>query len=48
MLGKVLLQLHNLHHYKMFFDSLQEAIKLDQVEEFKFLVVGSNKCGVES
>ena len=48
MLGKVLLQLHNLHHYKMFFDSLQEAIKLDQVEEFKFLVVDSSKCGVES
>jgi len=41
MLGRVLLQLHNLHHYKTFFTSIQVAIKQDQVEEFKKLVLGS-------
>jgi len=40
MLGKVLLQLHNLHHYQTFFSSLQSAIKLDQVHDFKLLVLG--------
>ena len=40
MLGKVLLQLHNLHHYQTFFSSLQSAIKLDQVLGFKKLVLG--------
>lgn len=41
MLGKVLLQLHNLHHYRTFFTSLQAAIKQDQVAEFKEIVLGS-------
>lgn len=41
MLGRVLLQLHNLHHYRTFFTSIQVAIKQDQVEEFKKAVLGS-------
>ena len=40
MLGKVLLQLHNLHHYGLFFSSLQDAIKQDQVDDFKLVVLG--------
>jgi len=40
MLGRVLLQLHNLHHYRTFFTSMQVAIKQDQVEEFKKVVLG--------
>lgn len=40
MLGRVLLQLHNLHHYNTFFTSLQLAIKQDQVEEYQELVLG--------
>ena len=35
MLGKVLLSLHNIHHYATFFNSLREAAKLDQIENFK-------------
>jgi len=35
MLGKVLLSLHNIHHYSTFFSSLREAAKLDQIESFK-------------
>lgn len=42
MLGRVLLQLHNLHHYITFFSSLQVAIRQDQVEEFRTFVLGSN------
>jgi len=42
MLGKVLLQLHNLHHYRLFFTSLQDAIKADQVDDFKQFVLGSS------
>ena len=38
MLGKVLLQIHNLHHYYTFFSSLQTAIKEDQVEHFQNIV----------
>jgi len=41
MLGKVLLQLHNLHHYMMFFNSLQVAIKQDEVDQFRAFVIGS-------
>jgi queuine tRNA-ribosyltransferase subunit QTRTD1 len=41
MLAKVLLQLHNLHHYRTFFTSLQVAIQQDQVAEFRELVLGS-------
>jgi len=35
MLGKVLLQIHNLHHYYTFFKSLQNVIKEEKVEEFE-------------
>ena len=35
MLAKVLLQIHNIHHYYVFFQSLQAAIKEDKVEMFK-------------
>lgn len=42
MLGKVLLALHNLHHYREFFFALQQAIREDQVELFKKSVVGSS------
>jgi len=41
MLGKVLLQLHNLHHYQTFFTSLQSAVKHDQVSDFKQQVLGT-------
>ena len=39
MLGKVLLQIHNLHHYYTFFKSLQNAIKDEKVEEIEKLVL---------
>ena len=39
MLAKVLLQVHNLHHYYTFFSSLQSAIKEDRVEAFKSIVL---------
>jgi len=42
MLGKVLLQLHNIHHYRVFFSSLQVAIRQDQVSHFKMRVLGSD------
>jgi len=35
MLAKVLLQIHNIHHYYVFFQSLQTAIKEDKVEMFQ-------------
>jgi len=35
MLGKVLLMIHNLHHYTVFFESIGEAIKQDKLEEFR-------------
>eukprot|EP00088_Acartia_fossae_P018368 TRINITY_DN20614_c0_g2_i1.p1 TRINITY_DN20614_c0_g2~~TRINITY_DN20614_c0_g2_i1.p1 ORF type:complete len:378 (-),score=48.48 TRINITY_DN20614_c0_g2_i1:36-1169(-) len=35
MLAKVLLSLHNLHHYQVFFKSLREASKADQLENFR-------------
>jgi len=40
MLGKVLLSLHNLHHYRNFFLSLRVAIKNDEVHEFRKGVLG--------
>ena len=36
MLAKVLLQIHNIHHYYVFFQSLQTAIKEDKVDLFNF------------
>ena len=44
MLGKVLLQIHNLHHYYTFFSSLQTAIKEDQVEHFQNIVFNKTRC----
>lgn len=38
MLGKVLLTLHNLHHYQTFFKSLREAVHSDQVDNFRSLL----------
>lgn len=35
MLGKVLLMIHNLHHYTVFFQSIQEAIKQDRLEDLR-------------
>jgi len=35
MLGKVLLTLHNLHHYLTFFKSVRAAAKHDQIENFR-------------
>ena len=32
MLAKVLLQIHNIHHYYVFFQSLQTAIKEDKLD----------------
>jgi len=34
MLAKVLLTLHNLHHYQRFFQSMREAITCDSVDQF--------------
>ena len=42
MLAKVLLQIHNLHHYYVFFQSLQTAIKEDKVEMFEHLVLNKD------
>ena len=39
MLARVLLQLHNLHHYYVFFQSLQAAVKEDKVELFENIVL---------
>ncbi len=39
MLAKVLLNLHNLHHYQTFFKSLRSAVTADQVENFKLSVL---------
>jgi len=41
MLGKVLLMIHNLHHYKVFFDTIREAIKRDSLQEVKDMIVQS-------
>ena len=38
MLAKVLLQIHNLHHFQTFFQSLRSAVVADQVENFKLYV----------
>jgi queuine tRNA-ribosyltransferase subunit QTRTD1 len=43
MLGKVLLMIHNLHHYKVFFDTIREAIKRDSLQEVKDMIVQSKK-----
>jgi queuine tRNA-ribosyltransferase subunit QTRTD1 len=42
MLGKVLLSLHNLHHYFTFFNALRQAIREDQVQAFKRQVLKSS------
>ena len=39
MLGKVLLQIHNLHHYLLLFQSLQEAIRDDKVDVLEKTVI---------
>ena len=39
MLGKVLLQIHNLHHYLLLFQSLQEAIREDKVDVLEKTVI---------
>ena len=39
MLGKVLLQIHNLHHYLLLFQSLQEAIREDKVDLLEKTVI---------
>jgi queuine tRNA-ribosyltransferase subunit QTRTD1 len=39
MLAKVLLNLHNLHHYQTFFKSLRSAVVADQVDNFKLSVL---------
>ena len=39
MLGKVLLQIHNLHHYLLLFQSLQEAIREDKVDVLEKAVI---------
>lgn len=40
MLARVLLSLHNLHHYHTFFESLQAAVREDTVEQLKVAVLG--------
>ena len=35
MLGKVLLSLHNLHHYYTFFQAIRQAVLMDQLHLFK-------------
>lgn len=40
MLGKVLLTLHNLHHYFTFFRSVREAAQQDQMDAFRRSVLG--------
>lgn len=45
MLGKVLLQIHNIHHYQMFFNSLRQAVMEDRVEAFQERVLApSSSC----
>ena len=39
MLGKVLLQIHNLHHYLLLFQSLQEAIREDKLDVLEKTVI---------
>ena len=39
MLAKVLLQIHNLHHYFTFFKNLQTSIKEDKVDVFRSIVL---------
>ena len=48
MLAKVLLQIHNIHHYYVFFQSLQTAIKEDKVDMFKISKWRSAVTGQES
>jgi len=40
MLSKVLLSLHNLHHYNTFFVSLRASIRENKVEQFRQVVLG--------
>lgn len=39
LLGPVLLSLHNLHHYQVFFESLRKAVESKRLEEFKKVVL---------
>jgi len=40
MLSKVLLTLHNLHHYNTFYTNLRTAIKEDSLDQFRQIVLG--------
>ena len=39
----VLLMLHNLHHYKVFIDSIGEAVDKERFQEFKGKVLGKQQ-----
>jgi queuine tRNA-ribosyltransferase subunit QTRTD1 len=43
MLGRVLLALHNLHHYHTFHTSLQAAVRQDTVEQLRTAVLGQGR-----
>ena len=42
MLARVLLQIHNIHHYQTFFSSLHNALQCDQLDLFQQAVLGTS------